>query len=121
MQITPLSKIEIFVSYRRDDTAIFSGRIFEYLKEHFRKAEIYKDIFSMKGGDRIKVRIEEEIGKADVFLLVIGKNWTEIQRERLKNISIKEDLVHYEISAAIKKKVIIIPVLVEGASMPEKN
>ena len=59
------------------------------------------------------------MGACDVLVAVIGKRWLsaadEEGRRRLDN---PEDFVRVEVGTALKRGVRVIPVLVEGASMP---
>jgi len=119
MLITPFSKIKIFISYHRDDTAASSGRLFNYLSRPFGKNNVFKDIFSMEGGDKLRQKVRESIENADVFLPVIGTKWIEIQKtSNFKNTD-SEDWVEFETKIALEKGLIIIPILVDNASMPD--
>jgi hypothetical protein len=59
------------------------------------------------------------VGACDVLVAVIGKRWLsaadEEGRRRLDN---PDDFVRVEVGTALKRGVRVIPVLVEGASMP---
>ena len=62
---------------------------------------------------------ERAIGSSGVMLAVIGKNWLTATdaagRERLQD---PNDYVRMEIAAALQRNMRVIPVLVQGASMP---
>lgn len=66
--------------------------------------------------------IEKSVRSCDVLIAVIGKHWLissdEEGRRRLDN---PEDFVRIEIATAIKRGVKVIPVLVDGASMPSSG
>jgi hypothetical protein len=116
MIITPLSNIKVFISYRRNDTASSTGRLFPYLKQAFGKKNIFKDIFSMEGGDKVRERIYETIKQSDVLLLIIGKDWFNIQKTKDPQLEM-DDYVLFEISTALQLGITIIPVLVDSATM----
>jgi len=63
--------------------------------------------------------IEKNVGSCDVLIAVIGKHWListdEKRRRRLNN---PNDFVRLEIATALKRNIRVIPVLVDGASMP---
>jgi hypothetical protein len=41
----------IFISYRREDSSGYAGRLFDILSIHFGKENIYMDLDTIKGGD----------------------------------------------------------------------
>lgn len=114
-------KIKLFICYRRADTSTSSGRLYDYLSDYFGKRNVFKDIFSMEGGDKIREKIQYSIERSNVFLLVIGRQWMQIETNRRSVSQDKEDFVTYEILSALKKNMLIIPILVEGATMPEEH
>ena len=77
------------------------------------------DVDSLPPGvDFVRI-IEESVGSCDVFVAVIGKNWLfasdEEGRRRLDN---PDDFVRLELAFALRRNIGVIPVLVDGASMP---
>ena len=110
---------QIFISYRREDASYPAGRLYDNLHSRFPKNEIFMDVDSIKPGIDFIETIEERVGPCDVLVAVIGKRWLsaadEEGRRRLDN---PEDFVRVEVGTALKRGVRVIPVLVEGASMP---
>src|ERR1022692_410021 len=109
----------IFISYRRADTAYPAGWLFELLAARFGADRVFKDVDSVQPGDDFVEEIRAAVGSCGVLLAVIGKHWlamaSEDGRRRLDNPA---DMVRLEIEAALKRHVRVIPVLVDGASMP---
>ena len=62
---------------------------------------------------------ETTVAKCDVLIAVIGKNWL-ISKDDHANRRLDDpaDFVRKEIGAALKRNIRVIPVLVDGASMP---
>lgn len=106
--------INIFISYRRGDGAGSAGRIYELLKDQF---HFFFDIDSIQLGERFHEKIRQGIGSSDFFLFIIGRNSTEEFQKRLS----QTDYVVSELTYAVKRQVMIIPVLVDGALMPEED
>jgi hypothetical protein len=63
--------------------------------------------------------IEKTVGSCDVLIAVIGKGWlTSRDQEGERRIDNTEDFVRIEIATALKRNIRVIPVFVDGASMP---
>ncbi|MGH3039402.1 MAG: TIR domain-containing protein, partial [Gaiellaceae bacterium] len=112
----------VFISYRRDDTAYPAGWLFDRLAERFGVEQIFKDVDSIELGDDFVEVLDEAVGSTDVLLALIGDKWLTITgddgRRRLDD---PDDFVRLEIEAALKQKVRVIPILVEGAEMPSAD
>jgi TIR domain len=107
----------IFISYRRDESAGYAGRIADRFIEHFGEARVFRDIDSMEPGLDFVVAIERALESCAVVLVVIGRNWTSTLREHEQTG--QEDYMQLEVATALKRNdVRVIPVLVQGASMP---
>lgn len=113
---------QIFISYRRDDASYPAGRLYDNLHIRFPQNEIFMDVDSIKPGIDFVKTIEERVGACDVLVAVIGKRWLssadEEGRRRLDN---PEDFVRVEVGTALKRGVRVIPVLVEGALIPQAS
>lgn len=112
----------IFISYRRDDTAGHSGRLADHLTRHFGESEIFRDIEHIAPGRDFVEAIEQEVGSCDILIAVIGRLWLTISdaqgQRRLDN---PDDFVRLELSTALARNIRVIPVLVQGASMPSPD
>jgi len=113
---------QIFMSYRREDTAYAAGWLFDRLASHFGRGKVFKDVDSIELGDDFVEAITTAVESCDVLLAVIGDQWLTITdqagRRRLDN---PDDFVRLEIEAALTRNVRVIPVLVEGARMPHAD
>lgn len=80
------------------------------------------DIDRIQGGDNFVQAIRNTLEVTGVVLVVIGRNWLAISEEdnrpRLDN---PEDYVRLEIASALSASIQVIPVLVEGARMPQEG
>jgi len=114
------SASNIFVSYRREDSAYPAGWLFDRLVDHFGADQIFKDVDSIELGDDFVERITSAVGSSAVVLTVIGKRWLTVTGEkRQRRLDDPADFVRLEIEAAFARRVRVIPVLVEGARMPQ--
>lgn len=111
--------MSIFVSYRRNDSADVTGRIYDRLAYSFGKATIFKDVDSIPFGVNFKTYLNDMIEKSNILLVVIGPQWLNIKdSEGERRLDDPADFVRIEIEAALKRKIVIVPLLVGGASMP---
>jgi hypothetical protein len=109
----------IFISYRREETAYPAGWLFDRLAEHFGAGQIFKDVDSIELGDDFVEMITRAVGSCDVLLALIGDRWLSVtDKQGRRRLDDPNDFVRLEIEAALKRNVRIIPVLVEGATMP---
>jgi hypothetical protein len=108
----------IFLSYRREDAAGHSGRLYDDLHEVFGN-DVFRDIDTLEGGQNYAERINQAVADSDAFLAVIGDNWlTVTDGEGRRRLDKPDDWVRLEIRAALEQKVKVIPVLVGRAEMP---
>jgi alkylated DNA nucleotide flippase Atl1 len=108
----------IFLSYRRDDCAFHADRLAEDLRRN-PSDEVFLDRDTIALGENFARRIEREIASCDVVLVMIGDDWLSVTdasgRSRIHD---RRDWIFLEIKSALDRDVPVIPVLVEGASMP---
>ena len=109
----------IVISYRRDDASAHAGRIYDRLRTEFGSDQVFMDIDAIEPGVDFVEAIEDAIGTADVLIAVIGRRWVTIADEegqpRIKNPT---DFVRLELATALERNIRVIPVLVDGATMP---
>jgi hypothetical protein len=110
---------EIFLSYRRQDSASATGRLADRLEEHFGPARVFRDHDSIVVGDDFAAAIRRAIEASTVVLVIIGPDWLRATlpdgRRRLDD---PDDWVRLEVEAAFDANLAVVPVLVEGARMP---
>lgn len=109
----------VFLSYRREDTAGYAGRLGDGLSSRFGRSQVFRDIDAIPPGVNFVKNTDEAIGACDYVLLLIGNKWLSVSsKEGDRRLDDPDDFVRREIEAAIKRDVPIIPILVEGARMP---
>jgi len=112
----------VFISYRREDSSGYAGRLFDILSVHLGRENTYMDLDTIKGGDNFTTVIEEKISQCDVLLAVIGERWlTSTGENGRRRLDMADDFVRLEIAKALERGVRVIPVLVGGATMPHQD
>ena len=110
---------QIFISYRREDSSAWAGRLSDRLKNHLPSNKIFMDVDTIDPGVDFVEAVEEVVSACDVLIAVIGNRWlTSSDRRGTRRLDIPEDLVRLEIATALKRGIRVVPVLVEGATMP---
>ena len=110
----------IFISYRRDDSAPSAGRLCDRLGAEFGAEQVFMDVDDIPPGADFSAHIRAKIGGCDALLAVIGKQWlTARNAEGQLRLSDPDDLVSREVALALQRGILVVPVLVEGASMPK--
>ncbi len=111
--------MKIFLSYRRDDTSGYAGRLADGLCERFGAPNIFRDVDSIPAGTNFVNVINEAVASCDVLVAVIGREWlTATNSSGRRRLDDPEDFVRLEIAAALDRDIPVVPVLVEGATMP---
>jgi hypothetical protein len=118
-EITPAPP-RVFVSYRRDDSSGYAGRLYADLSQQLGEDNVFIDIDSLVPGADFVDAIEDTLAACDLVLVVIGRSWLSIVdtqgRRRLDN---ENDFVCMEVGEALERSIGVIPVLVGGAVMPD--
>ena len=109
---------KIVISYRRLDSEAFSGRIYDRLVQHYGKNAVFIDIDKIPYGDDFGAFIGEQLKEADLLLVVIGPRWLEVGHDGKSRILNEGDWVRAEIETALRLKVRVIPLLINGVKMP---
>jgi hypothetical protein len=111
---------KIFISYRREDTSGESGRLKDKLEQVFGKENIFYDVETLEAGLNFDESIAKAINESKVLLAMIGPHWLRVTDSNgVKRIQKEDDWVRKEISEALKRNLRVIPILVNGADMPD--
>src|SRR5262245_25200918 len=109
----------VFISYRREDSAGHTGRLFDRLRSQLGRDRCFMDVTGIEAGGDFVETIERAIGSCDVLLAVIGPDWlTCADAKGQPRLGDPADFIRLEIAAALTRNVRIIPVLIAGACMP---
>src|SRR5687767_9670953 len=112
---------QIFLSYRRSDSAYPAANLSDKLKAHFGKDSVFFDIDTIPLGVDFRTFIGNEVGKCDVLIAMMGNDWMGSADESGKRrIDDPSDFVRIEIESALKRDIPVIPVLVGEMEMPSK-
>jgi hypothetical protein len=110
----------IYISYRRRESAGCTGRLFDHLSRHFGPGSVFMDIGGITRGQEFARAIESALNACDVVLVVIGKSWASCTgKDGRRRLDDPKDWVRLEVVAALRRNVLVVPVLVDGARLPD--
>jgi hypothetical protein len=107
----------VFISYRRGDAGDVVGRIYDRLVDRFGRAHVFKDVDSIPLGVDFRKHLSESVGECRILLAIISRGWLQ-QSDGERRVDQTNDFVRIEIEAALQRNIPVIPVLVQGASLP---
>jgi hypothetical protein len=116
-----MSNGQIFISYRRDDSAGYTRAIYDRLVQHFSKDRVFMDVDAIEPGLPFDEAIKHALDKCEVLLVVIGRHWLDTRDGLGPRINDPQDFVRLEIAAALSRNIRVIPVLLDGARMPGED
>jgi TIR domain len=113
---------QVFISYRRQETAGHAGRLYDAMSARFGEPHVFVDVDLAPGIDFVE-RITEAVAACQVLIVVMGPTWATVKDEQgTARIADPEDFVRLEVETALRRPdVTPIPVLVSGARMPSRE
>lgn len=105
----------VFISYRRADTGELALRLSRRIGERFGAERVFLDREDIDHGARWRDAVQHGVRNARTVLALIGPRWLELLHERA---AAGDDVLHGELAAALAAGVRVIPVLVDGATLP---
>ncbi len=109
----------LFISYRRADTQAATEALRRALLEHFEADAIFVDVDSVRAGQSWPEEIDTALEQAELVIAVIGERWLRVKDANGgRRIDAPDDWVARELAAALVAGKTLIPVLVDGATMP---
>lgn len=113
---------KVFISYRRDDSADATGRIYDWLTARLGPQAIFRDVDDIPFGVDFKKYLEDTVSQCAMMLVVIGPQWLNIPDDTGKRrLDDPRDFVRIEVETALKRDIPVIPLLVSGANMPDAD
>jgi TIR domain len=111
----------IFISYRRIDTVASAGRLFADLSKRFNVSQVFMDINGgIPRGAQFEDVLKTALSGCDALLALIGPQWASCARtDGRRRLEVDDDWVRNEIAAALARNVVVMPVLLGDAKLPE--
>jgi hypothetical protein len=112
---------KIFISYRRDDSAGYAGRVHDQLVEKL-GSNVFMDVDGIPLGSNFVKALNDEVAKCSALLAVIGPDWLDARDQKgQRRLDNPHDFVRVEIGAALNRQIPVIPILLEGTTVPSAD
>ena len=116
---------KVFISYRRADAGAYGLLLHDKLAATFGKDNVFLDVKAIGAGKKWLEEIRSRGSECTAFLALIGSKWAETLAERAQKPE-EEDFVRAEIELAVRaanrgSRMVIIPVLLDDATMPTQQ
>lgn len=111
-----------FISYREDDAKPWALLLRDELAEAFGEQLVYLDKDSLEAGSW-REQLEAALTRCGALLVVIGRRWLTVQNsDGSRRLDDPDDVHRREIAIALSRDdVTVIPVLVDGVTMPRSD
>lgn len=110
---------QIFINYRKAEGGREAKSLYHCLIRHFKKNRLFMDLTHLEGGQAWLDEIERHVADSFVMVALIGPDWINLKDEQATlRLSQPSDPVRYEIATALRRKVPVIPVLLDDAKLP---
>ena len=102
----------VFISYRRNEASAYAGRMSDRLAARFGKGKVFIDTENVGWGEDFVEAITEAAESCAVMIALISPRWLRGGQEEV------DDYVRLEVATALGRRIRVIPILIQGASMP---
>lgn len=108
----------IFICYRCSDEPFAALFLEAKLADRFGRGQVFRDTRSIPLGTEFPDRLGEALHQCRALVAVIGPDWLGRNRDGTRRIDSAADYVRREIATALRRRVLVVPVLVGNASLP---
>jgi TIR domain len=109
----------VFISYRRQTASGEARALFKDFVAKLGENSVFMDVDSISLGRDFRNELQRTVAACDVMLVLIDKEWAAAKDERGRvRLENADDFVRMEVEAALKRDIVVIPVLIQGARMP---
>lgn len=110
-----------YLSYREEDAAAVAERLRDSLGAAFGRDIAFAEDENPEGRNGSAAQLAERLGAADALLVLIGPRWLELECSGGRCLDQEDDPVRIEIETALNQDKTVIPLLLEGARMPDEH
>lgn len=104
----------VFISYRRNEAAAYAGRLYDRLVARFGRKKVFIDTENVGWGEDFMEVITAAAESCAVMIALISPRWSRGAGGQDE----VDDYVRLEVATPLKRKIRVVPILIQGASMP---
>ena len=94
---------KVFITYRREETAIHAGRLYDAMVARFGEGNVFMDVDMAPGVDFVE-RITEAVAACHVLIVVMGPTWATVKNDEGEaRLADPEDFVRLEVETALRR------------------
>ncbi|MFD4636496.1 NB-ARC domain-containing protein [Lentzea sp. NPDC058436] len=113
--------VDIFINYRTADAAHGAAACYELLAAQFGADRVFRDCISMTPGQDYPSAINTALEQVQVLVAIIGPRWLATDASGNQLIDNPRDWVRREIARALDREILVIPLLLDEASLPSAD
>jgi hypothetical protein len=106
----------VFLSYRRSDTGGEAGRLADSFQHRIGSSLAFRDVADIPPGAQFDSTLDKELSAAKIVLVLIGPAWLTELQQRLGQSEV--DYLRVEVAASLARGKRVIPLLLNGATLP---
>jgi hypothetical protein len=104
----------VFISYRRDDSLAFAGRLADFIRTKYGPQSVFLDTENVASGSNWSKRIHSGLEACSGLIVVISPKWQ-------ARLSDEDDWPRMEIRAAIDANKPILPIVSDMSLVPSRD
>src|SRR5262249_40860448 len=112
---------KVFISYRRDDSRYQARMIHAAFCQVIPRDHVFMDVDSIPPGANFRKILKDWVNQSEVLLALIGPGWIDVSDPKTKGrrLDNPSDFVRIEIGEALARDIPVVPVLIDGAPLPD--
>jgi TIR domain len=112
---------KVFISYRRDDSKYQARMIHVAFCQVLPRDHVFMDVDTILPGANFPKILKDWVNQCEVLLALIGPGWIDASDPKTKGrrLDNPSDFVRIEIGEALARDIPVVPVLIDGAPLPD--
>jgi tol-pal system protein YbgF len=111
----------IFINYRRVLNRKDAQLLQNALRRHFGRREVFLDERNIDAGAHWLHELERQVDASMAMVALIGRGWADVADEKgNRRLDDPNDFVRFELARAFSRRIPVLPVLIDGAAIPDK-
>jgi TIR domain len=112
---------KVFISYRRDDSKYQARMIHAAFCQVLPRDHVFMDVDTILPGANFRKILKDWVNQCEVLLALIGPGWIDSSDPKSKGLRLDNpsDFVRIEIGEALARDIPVVPVLLDGAPLPD--